>query len=394
MRFFWRWPWVATVLAVPAIANAQVTVNDEATPAAGGRAPADDDHPVVGDDGLDVPQQRRPGAPSSTRWPRRHAVGHLGVLLRHALALARVWALNPQITNPHWIFPGDQVRLLRQGTVAAHGRHLDGPDAGGPARHPSGGAIPARDGLHPREAWASPEEINTSGTIVGAPEDRCCSPRATRRTSSFRAAPPTSARPTPSTRGGRRRAGRTATRARRARARHRRRRRVGPRSDTSRPRASPSPSNPSSGASAWPSCSGSFSPCRRCPTTATSPPTSSRRPPRARSWERLRGHHRPRLAGRRAPRQPALSHPARRPVAPLGRGLQPRHPHPGDRPRRRRRVDHAPDAESLRPERSCRWRSPASSSSSPCTPAPRVPRDALSSREIENGAPVVMRRGY
>ncbi len=34
MRFFWRWPWVATVLAVPAIANAQVTVNDEATPAA------------------------------------------------------------------------------------------------------------------------------------------------------------------------------------------------------------------------------------------------------------------------------------------------------------------------------------------------------------------------
>ncbi len=31
----------------------------------------------------------------------------------------RIWAFNPQIQNPHWIFPGDQVRLRGAGQIAA-----------------------------------------------------------------------------------------------------------------------------------------------------------------------------------------------------------------------------------------------------------------------------------
>ncbi|MBK9031241.1 MAG: LysM peptidoglycan-binding domain-containing protein [Myxococcales bacterium] len=31
----------------------------------------------------------------------------------------KVWAYNPQITNPHWIYPGDLVRLLPRGFIAA-----------------------------------------------------------------------------------------------------------------------------------------------------------------------------------------------------------------------------------------------------------------------------------
>ena len=31
----------------------------------------------------------------------------------------KVWSYNPQITNPHWIYPGDLVRLLPKGFIAA-----------------------------------------------------------------------------------------------------------------------------------------------------------------------------------------------------------------------------------------------------------------------------------
>jgi hypothetical protein len=31
----------------------------------------------------------------------------------------KVWSYNPQVSNPHWIYPGDLVRLLPQGMIAA-----------------------------------------------------------------------------------------------------------------------------------------------------------------------------------------------------------------------------------------------------------------------------------
>lgn len=38
----------------------------------------------------------------------------------------KVWSFNPQISNPHWIYPGDLVRLLPRGVFAANtGTNLD-----------------------------------------------------------------------------------------------------------------------------------------------------------------------------------------------------------------------------------------------------------------------------
>jgi LysM domain-containing protein len=36
----------------------------------------------------------------------------------------RVWSFNPQLQNPHWIYPGDQLRLMPPGSVARQSRAL------------------------------------------------------------------------------------------------------------------------------------------------------------------------------------------------------------------------------------------------------------------------------
>jgi hypothetical protein len=112
-----------------------------------------------------------------------------------------VWGHNPQITNPHWIFPGDQVRLVDHAEVriaAAPSPRLDG-RANVPVGRPR---VPRGTVFLREEAWAAPEDINASGSIYGAPEDNMM----------LAAARPTSARPTPSTKTVRPRAARTATR--------------------------------------------------------------------------------------------------------------------------------------------------------------------------------------
>src|SRR5262249_41651714 len=42
----------------------------------------------------------------------------------------RVWSYNPQITNPHWIYPGDLVRLLPRGMFASEDTGLKEPEKG------------------------------------------------------------------------------------------------------------------------------------------------------------------------------------------------------------------------------------------------------------------------
>jgi hypothetical protein len=75
----------------------------------------------------------------------------------------RVWSYNPEITNPHWIYPLDQVRLLpSDGTVpvAAVG-HVAA------ARTRS-----EEDTIWLREqGWLDPESLRTAGEIIGSPTD-------------------------------------------------------------------------------------------------------------------------------------------------------------------------------------------------------------------------------
>jgi hypothetical protein len=172
MRFFWRWPWVATVLAVPALANAQVTVNDEATPAS-----------VVSRPRATITLS--PGAPGTISRsnvgmvPEFHTVNTgdtlwdiSGYYFENPWYWPRVWARNPQITNPHWIFPNDQVRLLLPGELSS------ATPASSMVQTPGGLRVTRTAPRYPRgtifmreSAWATTEDIAVSGSIIGAPED-------------------------------------------------------------------------------------------------------------------------------------------------------------------------------------------------------------------------------
>jgi hypothetical protein len=43
----------------------------------------------------------------------------------------KVWSFNPQITNPHWIYPGDLVRLLPRGVFAQQEPDIKDPEGSG-----------------------------------------------------------------------------------------------------------------------------------------------------------------------------------------------------------------------------------------------------------------------
>ncbi len=76
----------------------------------------------------------------------------------------RVWSYNPEVTNPHWIYPDDVLRLLPSGTTA-------------PVVTSSGVRVVARgrrgdDAVYLREqGYLDEEALRTSGEIIGSPTD-------------------------------------------------------------------------------------------------------------------------------------------------------------------------------------------------------------------------------
>ncbi len=82
----------------------------------------------------------------------------------------RVWSYNPQLQNPHWIYPGDQVRL-RQGASL--------PASAPPNNGLSGGSLVDRrrqvplDTIFLRDTgYVEDEKVESWAEITGAPEDR------------------------------------------------------------------------------------------------------------------------------------------------------------------------------------------------------------------------------
>lgn len=171
MRFFWRWPWVATVLAVPTIASAQITVNDNVPPAGAGAARPR--QTIVLSSGTPGTAARSGGF-----VPEFHTVNQgdtlwdiSGYYFENPWYWPRVWARNPQITNPHWIFPRDQVRLLLPGEVTAATPAASTTISSGARVNTARGRYPRGTIFLRESAWATAEDIATSGSIIGAPED-------------------------------------------------------------------------------------------------------------------------------------------------------------------------------------------------------------------------------
>lgn len=75
----------------------------------------------------------------------------------------KLWANNPQIQNPHWIYPGDRVSL-RDGSGGAQVGNL------GFAK--SRGAVPPQTIFLRDTGWVDNRDDDTWGELVGAPDDK------------------------------------------------------------------------------------------------------------------------------------------------------------------------------------------------------------------------------
>ena len=98
----------------------------------------------------------------------------------------KIWSYNPQITNPHWIYPGDLVRLLPRGVFAQQpGGAQDpekGPDAGGTGSGGTGSGTAQKPDVPPPQrrteaglkqvAFVEKQDLDKSITIDGGVDEK------------------------------------------------------------------------------------------------------------------------------------------------------------------------------------------------------------------------------
>jgi hypothetical protein len=95
-----------------------------------------------------------------------------GRYYQNPYAWPQVWSMNPQVQNPHWIYPGDRIRLRDPSQSSA--RAGIGPGGGGP-----GGGLGLSGNRVPRQTiflrgvgWVDDPSKDTWGEVVGSPEDQ------------------------------------------------------------------------------------------------------------------------------------------------------------------------------------------------------------------------------
>ena len=76
----------------------------------------------------------------------------------------RVWAFNPQIQNPHWVYPGDRVRLRDVGSASGV-QPIRG--LAGPKRR----TVPPQTVFLRETGWVDDKKADAWGEIVGSPEE-------------------------------------------------------------------------------------------------------------------------------------------------------------------------------------------------------------------------------
>ncbi len=82
----------------------------------------------------------------------------------------RVWSYNPEIVNPHWIYPGEVVRLRREGGLATSDGAQKGAKAPGVVLRPktvAPGTVFLRN-----QGYVYDAATEDTGEIIGSPEDR------------------------------------------------------------------------------------------------------------------------------------------------------------------------------------------------------------------------------
>jgi hypothetical protein len=119
-----------------------------------------------------------PGGPAS-EIPETHTVQKGDTLwdlsahyYRNAWGWPKLWSYNPQITNPHWIYPGDVIRLMLPGAPPpAEGPVAKGEGKNGPNRIIGRGR--ATNGIFLRQTgFVEPGELAQAGKIVGSKEEK------------------------------------------------------------------------------------------------------------------------------------------------------------------------------------------------------------------------------
>lgn len=95
-----------------------------------------------------------------------------GHYLGNAYDWPRIWALNPDIANPHWIYPDAQIRL--RGNVDTSGAVAAGGGAAGAGGFQVVSNTPrmGRGSLFLRQrGFLDADALESAGTIVGSPEE-------------------------------------------------------------------------------------------------------------------------------------------------------------------------------------------------------------------------------
>jgi hypothetical protein len=99
--------------------------------------------------------------------PQAHSVrrgdtlwGISGQYYKNPYGWPKLWAQNPQVQNPHWIYPGDRIKLRDEGPGTPGLRRSD-------MSRMSEGSILLRD-----LGWVDDPDKDAVGELVGSPEDQ------------------------------------------------------------------------------------------------------------------------------------------------------------------------------------------------------------------------------
>lgn len=88
--------------------------------------------------------------------------------LKNAWAWPKLWSYNPSITNPHWIYPGDTVRLAPEQAVAAP----VAAESPSPPPPPAPSAPSQPVAYLPNYGYVDNDELKAAGKISGSPEGK------------------------------------------------------------------------------------------------------------------------------------------------------------------------------------------------------------------------------